>query len=435
MPLTPLVQKVRLVWANLRRDTDSSEYKAWQHRFLRERLDLGCRVALICSSTIIASDVYHATLDPSATILLFVHGAMVLCLCICWTLQSTKVGYTAPKLLFLGLSWSITIVPHLVAAFLGAAPPYISGWTLASVFLAMLFPIHWHLHVVSQLGVLACYFGVKAVFGHAATELSLPSPVVLSIQRFWLCFVCDLAVFLYERLQRSEFESRRQLQVFLHGVSHDLRNPVTGTLMVLNNLLQKSDSTIPVPRSILEQMAQGSDRQLKLINSLLEAHASDVRGVVLHCQPLQLSTLVQSAVIDLEPLLEKNQASLKNLVSEDLPLVSGDSIQLLRVFSNLISNALKHNPPGLRLIINATIEPKMIRCCVQDNGVGLSQQQCDRLFELYFRSSHTSSCLGLGLGLYLCRQIITAHGGEIGVTSSPGAGATFWFTLPIDTSS
>jgi signal transduction histidine kinase len=66
-----------------------------------------------------------------------------------------------------------------------------------------------------------------------------------------------------------------------------------------------------------------------------------------------------------------------------------------------------------------------------DDGVGMTQQQSDHLFNLYSRGRDQRRSLSLGLGLYMCRQIITAHGGEIGVISSPGQGATFWFTLPI----
>jgi signal transduction histidine kinase len=75
--------------------------------------------------------------------------------------------------------------------------------------------------------------------------------------------------------------------------------------------------------------------------------------------------------------------------------------------------------------------PYLLRCTVADNGIGMTQQQCDRLFDLYSRGRDQRRSLSLGLGLYMCRQIITAHNGEIGVISSPGQGATFWFTLPI----
>lgn len=227
--------------------------------------------------------------------------------------------------------------------------------------------------------------------------------------------------------QRAE----EALRVLLHAVSHDLRNPVTGMLMVLNNLQQSSEGIIPVPRSILERMAQSSDRQLTLINSLLEAHASEVQGVSINCSKVQLSSLIQQIVEDWELMVAKNQAVLKNLVSPDLPAVSADTNQLWRVLENLIANAIKHNPPGVTILIKAVVEAEMIRCHVQDDGIGMTQEQSASLFELYSRGKSARHTTGLGLGLYLCKQIIAAHGGEIGVTSSPGIGSKFWFTLPL----
>jgi PAS domain S-box-containing protein len=231
--------------------------------------------------------------------------------------------------------------------------------------------------------------------------------------------------------QRKQAEEA--LRVFFHAVSHDLRNPVLGSLMVLRNLLNGNDtsSQIPVSRFILERMEQSCDRQLNLINSLMEAHMNDVQGVVLQRQPVQLHTVVADAIADLQPMLTTNQTTLANLVTADLPLVNADATQLWRVFSNLIGNAIKHNPPGLQITINAQSEGDKIYCTVSDNGVGISQEQSDRLFDLYFRGNNRNS-VGLGLGLYLCKQIIHAHGGEIGLDSGLKAGgATFWFTLPI----
>jgi PAS domain S-box-containing protein len=240
------------------------------------------------------------------------------------------------------------------------------------------------------------------------------------------------------------------LRVFVHAVSHDLRNPVLGTLMVLNNLLSQGQgvrlggqesnlsssspqlpSSIPVPRSILERMKKSSERQLNLINSLMEAHISEVQGIVLQRQPVKLHKIVEDAIADLQPMLTENQISLTNLVKDDLPLVNADPTQLWRVFSNLIVNAVKHNPPGLDITINGIAQGDQIYCTVVDNGVGLSQKQSERLFDLYFRGSNNRNSVSLGLGLYLSKRIINAHGGEIGVNSTPDQGATFWFTLPV----
>lgn len=237
----------------------------------------------------------------------------------------------------------------------------------------------------------------------------------------------------YEGLIEDITERKRAeeaLRVFFHAVSHDLRNPVIGTSMVLKNLLANPETKITVSRSILERMVASGDRQLNLINSLLEAHASEVRGVAIECKPVQLSQVVENAIADLEPMLAENKAILTNLISADLPLVNADATQLGRVFSNLIANALKHNPPGLKITLAATVEGQRIRCSVQDNGVGMSQDLSEHLFDLYTRGTQARHPLGLGLGLYLSRQIIKAHDGEICVISSPGAGATFWFTIP-----
>jgi PAS domain S-box-containing protein len=272
----------------------------------------------------------------------------------------------------------------------------------------------------------------------------------------------------YSELQ----ELHRLKDIFLHAVSHDLRTPVLGWLMVLNNLLnhQKSEAlnvsksqglnvsqlkiessdeslqpstinqpeSIPVSRSVLERMRQSSDRQLRLINSLLQVHSSEVAGVALQRESIQLGELVGILVEDFEPLLAKNQATLRNHIPANLPLISADAAQLRRVFENLLNNALNHNPPGITIMVDAQVKEGMICCTVADNGAGMSQDMCDHLFQLYFRGQNAKSFsqghrpyTGLGLGLYLCRQIITAHGGEIGVTSRPEEGTTFWFTLSV----
>jgi len=165
--------------------------------------------------------------------------------------------------------------------------------------------------------------------------------------------------------------------------------------------------------------AGGNDPHIQIAFGHLRCHT--------HC-------LTQRALSDLEPLITKSQVVLTNRIQADLPPVDVDPAQLLRVLCHLITNALKHNPPGICLMLNATVEGGMIRCTVQDNGVGMTARQCRHLFELYTRGHRARYVPGLGLGLYLCRQIIHAHGGRIGVTSTPGAGATFWFTVPLCTS-
>jgi len=239
---------------------------------------------------------------------------------------------------------------------------------------------------------------------------------------------------------RERQKAQEAVQVFLHAVSHDLRNPVTGGLMVLKSLLEEANTgngTALIGRSTLQRMIQSHDRQLALINSLLETHTNDIGGIALHRQAVDLPPFLQELIANWQPMLQKDDATLHLALSSPLPRVYADPNQLCRVYENLIANALKHNPPGLTLKLDAepiqstTTDAPMLRCMVQDDGVGISSEQAMSMFELYKRGDQSRRTVGLGLGLYLCRQIITAHGGEIGVTSQPHQGATFWFTLPL----
>jgi two-component system sensor histidine kinase/response regulator len=249
---------------------------------------------------------------------------------------------------------------------------------------------------------------------------------------------------------QSEISDRKRaeeaLTIFLHAVSHDLRNPVTGLLMVLNNLAQTAEDTgnILLPRITLDRMRQSGDRQLALINSLLESHVNDVHGLVIHPQPVAIREVIQAAIDDLHALLEKEETEVNLQISEDIPLADIDAASICRVFQNLIANAIKHNPPNLQLTISVEINhentlpnillPNMLICAVVDDGVGISPEQSEHLFDLYAQGKTQTNLnrrsLSLGLGLYICRQIVQAHGGAIGVTGELNVGSRFWFTLP-----
>jgi two-component system, sensor histidine kinase and response regulator len=233
--------------------------------------------------------------------------------------------------------------------------------------------------------------------------------------------------------------AEESLTIFLHAVSHDLRNPVTGLLMVLDNLARtasSADANILLPQSTLERMQQSGHRQLALINSLMESHVNDVHGIVIHPQPVAIMEIIQAAIADLQPLLDKEEAEVVLQIAPELPLVFADAAHVCRVFQNLIANAIKHNPPNLKLTISAKINPEnSLLCEVTDDGVGMTNEQSEHLFELYTQGNNQNRLnrrsLSLGLGLYICRQIVQAHGGAIGVTGEINIGSRFWFTLPM----
>ncbi len=233
---------------------------------------------------------------------------------------------------------------------------------------------------------------------------------------------------------QNEIKERQKteetLEIYLHAVSHDLRNPVIGMSMILNNLIKNSQGeTKEVSRKILQQMANSCDRQLTLIDSLVETRQNDLWGVSLALKPLSLYEIGQQIGQEWELRLKENQATLINNFSPDLPLVNADAHHLWRVFENLLANAIKHNPQGIIITFSARLEGNYLRCSIADNGVGISETQRKQLFDRYQRGNNNNQ-ISLGLGLYLCRQIIHAHGGEIGIMNNDEKGSQFWFTLP-----
>ncbi|MCU0542658.1 MAG: hybrid sensor histidine kinase/response regulator [Oscillatoriaceae cyanobacterium Prado104] len=238
-----------------------------------------------------------------------------------------------------------------------------------------------------------------------------------------------------QNVQLSQEIQERQraetnLRMLLHAVSHDLRSPLSGMLLLLQSRLNDTASNITIDREIVGVMVQSCSRQLKLIESLTTTQQFDVRDTYLALKPLSLYNLVKNILIERAPILKQHQVKVKQLFAADLPLVNADVQQLWRVFGNLIDNAVKYNQPGFILTVEAKPDGEMVRCTLTDNGAGIPAGQRARLFEPYTRGVGVKSGQGLGLGLYICRQIIEAHGGLIGVESELGKGARFWLTLP-----
>ncbi|MEL6554904.1 MAG: ATP-binding protein [Cyanobacteria bacterium J06621_11] len=248
------------------------------------------------------------------------------------------------------------------------------------------------------------------------------------------------------RLLAHEIEEREKaeeaLKLYIHALTHDLRNPVTGMSTVLQTLLSKESAhqapdgespSVEIPSSVLTRMKAGCDRQLKMIAMLLETHNIEIWGVDLKRQEFAMEDLATEIVEDWQLRLEKKRVQLSVDVENDLPMVNGDRTQLWRVFENLIDNAIKYNPPGTALALSihrSQTIPNGVQCIFSDNGIGMSAEQSEQLFELYQRGNNPTPTQGLGLGLYVCQRIIEAHGEKIKVSSRLNQGSRFSFTLP-----
>lgn len=192
---------------------DAIAFRAWQQYFLQQRLRWGLRVAIIAYPTFILVKLIRNWLDPTQWDGVWLVTALLteLSLLFCLWLSRTPYGRDRPSLIFLTASWSITLLEQVWATWVGMAFPGIYAWTLAFMTLATLIPVQWRLHLISQLGVILYYYGVNTVLGLHPTDRPLWEPIQL-VFLFWFCSICTLSVFLYERLQRSEFLARQALE-------------------------------------------------------------------------------------------------------------------------------------------------------------------------------------------------------------------------------
>lgn len=262
----------------------------------------------------------------------------------------------------------------------------------------------------------------------------------------------DLQLAVQERTQSLEQEMRDRktaqdaLQTYSHAMNHDLRNLVMGIANLVQGVLFRSSkgvaeadwSSQPPPITIepkaLSMIQQSCDRQLKLMSSLMDVQSADI-----WLMSLQLTSVnLQQLIADLTSFYRAKQLAsgcrVNNRLPSEVPLVSGDLSQLRRVFENLIDNALKYNPHGVSITLTADVwedDQSMIRCAVTDNGIGIESAKNQNLFKIYARGDVYAAVPGYGLGLYICRKIVEAHGGSIGVESPATGGAEFWFTLPL----
>ncbi len=259
-----------------------------------------------------------------------------------------------------------------------------------------------------------------------------------------------LLVFIYQNqrrklaLARALSDRQRQineslLQVnalkdqFLANTSHELRTPLNGIIGLAETL--RDGVAGPLPAEANKQLGTivAFGRRLSnLVNDILDFAKLRHHQLELNCQPVDLHVLVDQVFQVATPLINRKKIKLLNNVSPRTPLVWGDEQRLEQVLFNLIGNAVKFTDEG-RIEVRAEIRKNFLTLSVADTGVGIAESDQERIFESFEQLSMPESGAhgGTGLGLAICREIVERHGGRIWVDSSPGAGSTFSFSLPL----
>lgn len=254
-----------------------------------------------------------------------------------------------------------------------------------------------------------------------------------------LAFVLDLT---------AQKEMERQTQFFLGMTSHELKTPLM-TLKGMLQLLQRKEQRLlstrshldPETRDFLETLSdrlaaavRQVDSQTRLINDLLDVSRIQTNTLQLEMQRCDLISIVKTTIEDLRLIAPKRTLHLE-FPEQTMITMLADPDRIRQVLTNYVTNALRYSGSSLPIVIGVTLQENHARVWVRDQGPGLTAEAQKEIWQRYRRVKNTlvqSSDFGkgLGLGLSISQTLIAQHQGEVGVESAPGAGSTFWFTLP-----
>jgi two-component system sensor histidine kinase KdpD len=282
---------------------------------------------------------------------------------------------------------------------------------------------------------LAASTGVIGVLGvRAAEPTRFADPTLLQL----LDTFAGQAALALERAQLADRAQKEEVEVeaerlrtsLLSSLSHDMRTPLGAITGAASSLLeQRSTLTEPARRELLQSILDESNRMNRLIGNLLDMIRVESGALQVQKDWQPLEEPVGVALIRLGERLEQHPVRVS--VPPDLPLVPMDGVLIEQVFVNLLENATKYTPAGTPIDIAAVQADGVVRVDVLDRGPGIPAGEERRIFEKFYRAANEGPATGVGLGLTICRGIVTAHGGRIWAENRAGGGAAFHFTLPL----
>jgi PAS domain S-box-containing protein len=225
-------------------------------------------------------------------------------------------------------------------------------------------------------------------------------------------------------------ESEELKSTFISVISHELKTPVA-LIKGYVGTLRREDANWDreIVKDSLAVIEEEADRLTGLIENLLDASRLQAGGLSISPSDVALNIVAERIAIRLQ-----TQSTIHNIIvdfPENFPIVTGDETRLEQVLSNLVSNGIKYSPQGGDIRISGQVRPTQVIVCVSDQGPGVAPEDIPHIFDRFYRSSvATRTTKGAGLGLYLARAVIEAHGGRIWADTQPGKGARICFSIP-----
>ncbi len=235
------------------------------------------------------------------------------------------------------------------------------------------------------------------------------------------------ALAVHSRQTEVEVEAERLRTALLSSLSHDMRTPLASIEGAASALLQETEPTSAARRELAATIVQESQRMTRLVANLLDMIRVEAGTLQVQKEWQLLSDVIGVALLRTDQQLREHPVTTS--FPRDLPLVAVDEILLEQVFVNLLENAARHTPAGTPIDIGAEAGTGEVIAYVADRGPGLLPGEEDAIFQKFYRGGAGGG--GIGLGLTICRGIVTAHGGRIWAENRPGGGAIFRLSLPI----
>jgi two-component system, NtrC family, sensor histidine kinase KinB len=214
-------------------------------------------------------------------------------------------------------------------------------------------------------------------------------------------------------------------------VAHEFRTPLTSLRMAIHLCTEEAVGPLTEKQAdLLFAGREDCERLQGIVDELLDLSRIQAGRMELVRRAVPVASLVQTALESQRAHAAEKRLALVDEVAPGAGDVLADPDRVQLVLANLVGNAVRHTPPGGRVVLRARPAAGVVRIEVADSGEGIPREYHEAIFERFFHVPG-SPAGGAGLGLYIAREVVQAHGGAIGVESEPGQGSTFWFTLPV----
>ena len=239
-----------------------------------------------------------------------------------------------------------------------------------------------------------------------------------------------------DKANRGLEKKNQEIQNFYHTLSHELKTPLTSTREFIALIADGVAGPVnPTQTEYLGLAMEGCDQLTVCLNDLLDVTRLETGKMTIQLKAGSLGLVIKRVLAGLKSTAEEKMISLRDDIAAELPDVLIDEARMSQIITNLVNNALKFTSSNGRVVVSANesaTDTEFLEVSVSDTGRGIAKDQVELIFDRLYQVKNGEAATedGVGLGLYLCRELVDLHGGDIRVESEPGKGSTFTFTIP-----